>query len=179
MGLLQSEDPCYTETLWPALRGHKPLKWRNSSQSCPTLYDPMGCGLSGSSVPGILQARILEWVAIPFCRGSSWPRNRTSVSCIAGGFFTSWATREAKISEECSQFPTPSWGATIWFPRGSHLEAGDGSDLQSNQEGSTAPLSLRSCILCIDEAVERETRDNRAGSNTWQESLTWRRYSSL
>ena len=39
--------------------------------------------------------RILEWVAYPLSRGTSWPRNRTRVSCIAGGFFTSWATREA------------------------------------------------------------------------------------
>ena len=43
---------------------------------------------------GILQARILEWVAIPFSRGSSEPGNQTQVSCIAGGFFTIWATRE-------------------------------------------------------------------------------------
>ena len=50
----------------------------------------------GSSVHGILQARILEWVAIPFSRGSSWPRNRIWVSCVAGRFFTVWATREAK-----------------------------------------------------------------------------------
>ena len=48
--------------------------------------------LSGSSIHGILQARILEWVAIPFSRGSSWPRDRTQVSCIAGRFFTIWAT---------------------------------------------------------------------------------------
>ena len=47
-------------------------------------------------VHGILQARILEWVAIPFSRGSSQPRNQTGVSCIAGGFFTSWATKEAQ-----------------------------------------------------------------------------------
>ena len=43
---------------------------------------------------GILQARILEWVAFPFSRGYTQPRNQTQVSCIAGGFFTSWATRE-------------------------------------------------------------------------------------
>ena len=43
----------------------------------------------------ILQVRILEWVACPFSRGSSWPRNPTGVSCIAGWFFTSWVTREA------------------------------------------------------------------------------------
>ena len=47
------------------------------------------------SVHGILQARILEWFAIPFSRGSSWPRNQTQAFCIAGRFFTIWATREA------------------------------------------------------------------------------------
>ena len=53
-------------------------------QSCPTLCNPMGC-----SVHGIRQVRILEWVAIPFSRGSSQPRDQTQVSCIAGGFLTS------------------------------------------------------------------------------------------
>ena len=62
------------------------------AQSCPTLCDPMGC-----IVHGILQARILEWLAFPFYRESSQPRDRTQVSLIAGGFFTSWATREATI----------------------------------------------------------------------------------
>ena len=66
------------------------------AQSCLTLYHPMDCSpLSGSSVHGILQARILELVAFPFSRGSSWPRDWTLVSCIAGRFFTTWATREA------------------------------------------------------------------------------------
>ena len=51
----------------------------------------------GSSVPGISQARILEWVAIPLCRGSSWPRDRDPISCITGRFFTTWATREAHV----------------------------------------------------------------------------------
>ena len=48
------------------------------------------------TVHGILQARILEWVAFPFSRGSSQARDRTQVSHIAGGLFTSWATREAR-----------------------------------------------------------------------------------
>ena len=65
------------------------------SQSCPTLCDPMDCSSPGSSVHGILQARILEWVAIPFSQGTSWPRDRTQVSRIAGSFFTTWATRGA------------------------------------------------------------------------------------
>ena len=104
------------------------------AQSCPILWDPMDCSPPASSVHGILQARILEWVAIPFSRGSSQPRikprspalqvdslpseppgkpkntrviayplssgcsqpmSQTGVSCIAGRFFTSWATKEA------------------------------------------------------------------------------------
>ena len=52
------------------------------------------------TVHGILQARIQEWVAFPFSRGSSQARDRTQVSCIGGGFFTSWATREAEESWE-------------------------------------------------------------------------------
>ena len=61
------------------------------AQSCPAVCDPMDCSLPGSSVHGILQARMLEWVAIPFSRESSQPRDRTQAFCIAGGFFTIWA----------------------------------------------------------------------------------------
>ena len=66
------------------------------AQSCPTLRDPVDGSPSGSSVHGILQARILKWVAIPFSwEGvSSWPGDRTQVSCIAGRFFTIWASQE-------------------------------------------------------------------------------------
>ena len=62
-----------------------------------TLCDPTDCSPPGSSVHGILQARTLERVAFPFSRGSSWPRCRTPVSRIAGGFLTVWATREAHL----------------------------------------------------------------------------------
>ena len=64
-------------------------------QSCPTLCDPMDCSPPGSSVHGVLQARILKWVAIPSSRGSSQPKDWTQVSCIKGRFFTIWATRES------------------------------------------------------------------------------------
>ena len=60
------------------------------AQSFPTLCNPVDY-----TVHGILQARKLEWVAIPFCRGCSQPRDRTQVSHTAGRFFTSWTTREA------------------------------------------------------------------------------------
>ena len=64
------------------------------AQSCLTLCNPLDYNLQGSSVHGIFQARILEWIAIPFSRGSSRPRDWTSMSCIAGRFFTIWATRK-------------------------------------------------------------------------------------
>ena len=65
------------------------------TQPCPTLCNPMDCSLPGSSAHGILLARILEWVAVLFSRGSFWPRDWTCGSCIAGEFLTVWATREA------------------------------------------------------------------------------------
>ena len=65
------------------------------AQSCPTLFDPMDCSLPGSSLHGILQARVLEWVAISFSRGSSRRRDWTWVSHIPGRCFKLWATREA------------------------------------------------------------------------------------
>ena len=65
---------------------------------CPTLCNHMDRSPPGFFVHGILQARILEWVSIPFSRGSSQPRDQTQVSHIAGGLFTSWATREALVS---------------------------------------------------------------------------------
>ena len=61
-------------------------------QSCPTLSDPTDCSPPGSSLHGILQAKVLEWGAISFSRGSSWPRDWTLVSCIPGRHFNLWAT---------------------------------------------------------------------------------------
>ena len=73
------------------------------SNSC----NPMDCSLPGFSVHGILQARILGWVAISFSRGSSQPRNRTQVSSIAGRFFTDWAMWEApKIAKAIEMYKT-------------------------------------------------------------------------
>ena len=67
------------------------LWWCLVTQLCPTLCDPMGCSLSGSSIQRIFQARILECAAISFSRGTSQPRDQIQVSCIAGRFFTDWA----------------------------------------------------------------------------------------
>ena len=67
------------------------------AQSCLTIWDPVDCSPPDSSVHRILQARTLEWVAIPFSKGSSRPRNQTQVSRIAGGFFAVWASREITL----------------------------------------------------------------------------------
>ena len=69
------------------------------AQSCLTHCDLMDCSPPGSSVHGILQARRLNCVAIPFSRGPSQPKDWTQISCTAGSFFTVWATREAQIAE--------------------------------------------------------------------------------
>ena len=62
--------------------------WGEVAQLCPILCDPMDCSLPGSFIHWIFQARVLEWVAISFSRGSSRPRYRTQVSCIVGRRFT-------------------------------------------------------------------------------------------
>ena len=75
------------------------------TKSCPNSCDPRDYGPPGPSVHGILQARLLECIAISFSRGFSQPRGWTQVSCIAGGFFTGWTTREAPL---CDPMACPS-----------------------------------------------------------------------
>ena len=91
------------------------------TQSCPTLSDPMDCSPPGSSAHGIFWARVLEWVAFPFSRGSSQPRDQTQVSCIAGEFFTSGATWEthaaaAKSLQSCLTLCDPIDGSPPGSP---------------------------------------------------------------
>ena len=80
------------------------------AKSCPTLCDPMDCSPPGSPVHGIILARILEWVAISFSRGSSWPRDRTRVSCIVGRFLTIWTMKEAH------QWSNQAQNLVLWNP---------------------------------------------------------------
>ena len=95
------------------------------AQSCPTLCNPMVC--RPPSVYGILQARMLEWVAIPFSRGFSQPRDQTQVSCIAGRFFTIWAIREDPfkhllranrqyLRKTSSEESKKALEGVLWFP---------------------------------------------------------------
>ena len=75
-------------------------KEREVAQSCLTVCDPMDCSLPGFSVHGIFQATVLEWGAISFSRGASWPSDLTQVSRVADRGFTLWATRESLDGKE-------------------------------------------------------------------------------
>ena len=100
---------------WETL--HMKVKENELAQSCLTLRDPMKCRLSGSSVHGIFQARILEWVAISFFRGSSQPRDRTLVSSITSRHFTIWTTREAlRVPIRLTKSKDPMHSCTSAYP---------------------------------------------------------------
>ena len=97
-----------------------------ATQLCPTLWGCMDCSPLGSSVNGISKARRLEWVAIPFSKGSSQPRDRTQVSCSASGLrlyrqiLYYWATREVPYVSINSKFliyptPFPLWHSKVCF----------------------------------------------------------------
>ena len=70
------------------------MKESEVTQSCLTLWESVDYSVPASSIHGIFQARILEWVAISFSRGSSWPRDQTQVCRITGRLFIIWDTRE-------------------------------------------------------------------------------------
>ena len=86
-----------SQSIWRGLNDGEKESESEITQSCLTLCNPMDCSLPGFSVHGIFQARVLEWAAISFSRGSSWPRDQTQVSCLAGRHFILWATREAQM----------------------------------------------------------------------------------
>ena len=102
-----------------------------AAPSCPLLCDPRDYSPPGSSVHGVLQARLLEWIAISFSRGSSRPSDGSRVSCTAGGFFTLWATRRGCIRSWLQQVGSfaevrgllSSCGAQSPEPRGSVVGA--------------------------------------------------------
>ena len=116
------------------------------AESCPTLCDPMDY-----TVHGILQVRIWEGVAFPFSRGSSQPRDQTLVSHIAGGFFTSSATKEApkkaksfvKLPENAHQTKEPWFQQNLQKGQFHHCDTApaimsSGSECPGNKEGETA-----------------------------------------
>ena len=104
-----------------------------SLQSCPTLCYPMDCSPPGPSVHGILQARTLEWAAMPFSRGSSQPRNQTRVSLmppvLAGGFFTTSAT----------------WKASMQYPQREREKRELGSVFRRSEKSSRFWVTKKNC----------------------------------
>ena len=127
-------------------------KWKWKSLSRVQLGNPMNY-----TVHGVLQARILEWAAFPFSRGSSQPRDQTQVSCIAGGFFTSWASREAHRSQNQTQLK--------WLSSSSRFVITNAGDLglipglwRSPGEGKGYPLQhsdLENSMDCIVHGVAK------------------------
>ena len=97
------------------LAPHKKVKVKVKSLSRVWLCDTVDCSPPGSPVHGILQARVLEWVAISFSRGSSQPRDQTQVSCIAGRCFNLWATREAQEGLKLFSFSLHKYGILLCF----------------------------------------------------------------
>ena len=89
------------------------------AQSCPTLCNPMDCSLSGSSVNGIFQVRVLERVAISFFRESSWPRDRTCISHIVGrGFLLSEPPGKSQTYVELSLVQDCDFAKELWKEKG-------------------------------------------------------------
>ena len=120
--LTQGLNPCllslkhWQEGSLPIAPPEKPFPQYEVAQLCLTLYNPKNCSLPGSSVHGIFQARILEWVPISFSTGSSQTRDQTWVSCTAGSCFTIWATRKLSIGNAiCYHFPEYFRHNAIYF----------------------------------------------------------------
>ena len=120
--------------------------WSEVAQLCPTLCDPIDCSLPGSSVHGIFQAIVLEWVAIFFSRGSSQPRARTWVSRIVDRRFTVWATREV----QCEHWSSITAGLALkwsFIPQGwlsSQSKLGERGQLDVLPQGKMGSSSLKS-----------------------------------
>ena len=83
------------------------------AQSCPILCDPMDCSPPGSSVHGILQARTLEWIAIPFSRRSSQPRDQTQVSCIGRWILYHLSHQERQFPDAYSKLTSQELDPTL------------------------------------------------------------------
>ena len=113
------------QSLWPEGGGFLSVKMKVLvAQTGPTLWNPVDCDPPASSVRGILQARILEWVAILFSRGSSWPKDWTQFSCIASRFFTIRATAAAaKSLQLCPTLCDPTDSCPPDFPIPGILQA--------------------------------------------------------
>ena len=122
------------------------------AQSCGFLQS-MDCTLPGSSIHRILQARVLEWLAISFSRGSSWPRDRTQVPHVAGRYFTLWATRE--VCQIQWKFNYLTKDVLEWKSRMSLLSFSGRWDAATTQvsQGERTTLGLQTPIPVAQEDI--------------------------
>ena len=98
------------------------------AKSCLSLFGPVDCSPAGFFVYGIYQARILEWVAISFSRGSSQPRDWTHISCTAGGFFTNEPCRKPMARIDISK-----WSWSFFFSHGAYIQTSKSSNLPTSR----------------------------------------------
>ena len=156
----------------PRARDGRWAQWREVkvAQLCPTLCDPM------DSSSGILQTRILDWVAFPFSRGSSQPRDQTQVSRIAGGVFTNWTIRKDKRAAHAQQEPLVGNGRdaeTRWREWGA-----GGGEIRLHSE----PDVLLSGSLCLGSQLWRlacVSLDKRVGLIWGKRNLGMRQMGKL
>ena len=132
---------------------------------CPILCNPMDCIMPGSSVHGILQARILEWITVPFSRGSSKLRGRTQVSHIVGGFFTRIhlpAMRETWVPSLGWEDPLEKRTVTLssilawripWTEEPGRLQSMGCKELDTTEQFSPSLFT----VLCRHEEKKRHT----------------------
>ena len=124
----------------------------------PDSLQPHGQYPPDSFVHGISQIRMLEWVAISYSRGSSWPRNQTNVSCTAGGFFIAWATREGFLYDDMNFI--------YWFQ-------------EKLSHGCRSALSVMNFIYWFQEKLSHGCRSALSVSAPWELLLLPRTSSSI
>ena len=154
----------------------------------------------GSSVHGILQTRILEWVAVPFSRESFQPQDQTKVSCIAGQFFTVWATREASVNQPANQNPgdrrtgsanrslllhsalgkmQPQVGSALWKSTSFHISLSQGSLDYLRLEGRENSILVPFELFVSPGAKTRHWGDRPLNLELWWFAFNYWECSSL
>ena len=175
--IYKTESLCWTLETKRRLQTNYRLVFRLvlGAQSRPTLCSPTDWSLPGSSVRGILEARISQWVAISFSRGSSQHTDWTEVSCIASGFFTDWATRETNhISIFKRRFHVMYQGLDTYSlssPLKPHKTSPQVSPLYRWENGGTE-LEWSVCLQCLIQspysAEPSELRAQARVPSQWQ-----------
>ena len=130
-------------------------------------YDPMDCSSPGSSIHGISWARVLEWVAISFSRGSSQPRNQTWVSCLAGRVFTNWA---ATSLYNCAQNSGNPW---TMQPKFTQLIIREYAwNWSFHQRERVFHLGPKKLIVCLNKQILKKINIKQAKNNVSHKQIT-------